>query len=264
MDLLNRNKDEIQPTDEMPRVSAGRLPAGCIFMLATNNPGKAKEIRPMFEAAGLTLISLADLGLRFEVREDGNSFLANAMQKARETAEYVHEQLDSRTNCKLCGRTQGPPLQCANCNHGATKPRLHPAIAILADDSGLEIDALGGAPGVDSAFFMGRDTPYQIKNQAILDKLADIPDQNRTARFICQLVCLMPDGTTLTTQGTIEGRIAHALSGQGGFGYDPIFYHPPHAKTLAELSGDEKNAISHRGQAIQTMIGLITDANTCN
>ena len=188
----------------------------------------------MFEAAGLTLTSLADLGLRFEAREDGNSFMANAMQKAQETGLFVKENTSTLN------------------------------IAILADDSGLEIDALDGAPGVDSALFMGRDTPYEVKNQAILDQLANVPDQNRTARFICQLVCLMPKGQILTAQGTIEGRIAHAISGQGGFGYDPIFYHPPHGKTLAELSPDEKNAISHRGRAIQKMIGMITDANSSN
>ena len=198
-----------------------------IYVLATNNPGKAKEIKPLFEAAGLTLVTLADLGVKFEAREDGETFFDNAMQKARETAGFLKEQ-----------------------------------VAVLADDSGLVIDALDGAPGVHSALFMGRDTPYPIRCQAILDKLAHVPDENRTARFVCTLVCLMPDDSFLTAEGTVEGRIAYKMYGDGGFGYDPIFFYPPYNKTLAQLTHDEKNQVSHRGQAIQKMIGLIINAHS--
>ncbi|MCL2571696.1 MAG: non-canonical purine NTP pyrophosphatase [Defluviitaleaceae bacterium] len=184
----------------------------------------------MFEKAGLLLISLADLGLKFEAGEDGDTFLHNATQKARETADFLKE-------------------------HGHS-------YAVLADDSGLEIDALEGKPGVHSALFMGRDTPYHERCQAILEKLAHVHDEWRLARFICTLVCIFPDGSQLTTKGAIEGRIAWDLFGDGGFGYDPIFYYPPYEKTLAELSKEEKNQISHRGQAIQKMIGLILNENS--
>ena len=205
-----------------------------IYLLATNNPNKAKEIRPIFEAAGLELVTLADLGLFFEAGEDGGTFAENAWQKARGTAAFLQKHVS--------------PFN----------------IAVLADDSGLVIDALGGEPGVDSALYMGRDTPYAEKCQSILARLADVPDSRRTARFMCALVCIFPDGATLTAEGTIEGRISHEAMGEGGFGYDPIFYYPPYNKTLAELTQDEKNHISHRGQAIQHMIGQIIDANFSN
>jgi len=201
------------------------------YLLATNNPGKVKEIAPLFEEAGLELISLAELGFSFEAREDGDTFLANAMQKARETAGFLKK-------------------------HG------HVELVVLADDSGLVIDALDGAPGVHSALFMGRETPYNIRNQAILDKLAGLPDEKRSARFMCTLVCLFPDDSVLTSVCPIEGRIAYEMHGDGGFGYDPIFFYPPLGKTLAELTKDEKNIVSHRGKAIQKMIGLINDANS--
>jgi len=204
-----------------------------LYILATNNPGKAREIKPLFEAAGLKLVTLADLGVQFEAGEDGDTFFDNAMQKARETAVFLRKHLPS------------------------DKP-----FAVLADDSGLVIDALDGAPGVDSALFMGRDTPYSIRCQAIIDKLVHMPDGNRIARFVCSLVCLMPDDYVLTTEGIIEGCIAHEMHGEGGFGYDPVFFYPPYNKTLAQVTYDEKNHVSHRGQAIQKMIGLIINANS--
>jgi len=203
------------------------------YLLATNNPGKAKEIAPLFEEAGHKLISLAELGFSFEAREDGDSFIDNAMQKARETAKFLRE-------------------------------RAHPHIAVLADDSGLVIDALDGEPGVHSALFMGRETPYHIRNQAILDKLAGLPEEKRSARFICTLVCLFPDNSVLTAIGTIEGRVAYEMHGEGGFGYDPIFFYPPLGKTLAELTSEEKNIVSHRGKAIYKMIGMINNENSRN
>ena len=204
-----------------------------IYLLATNNPGKAREIRPMFEEAGLTLITLADLGLEFEAKEEGSTFAENALQKARETFEFIS------------GNTDG-------------------SIAVLADDSGLVIDALNSEPGVDSALYLGRDTPYPEKCQHLLDRLANLPESQRTARFVCCLVCIRPGMPLLSTEGTIEGRIAHRAQGQGGFGYDPIFFYPPQGKTLAEMAPAEKNTISHRGQAIQKMIGLLVNANSCN
>ncbi|MCL2377891.1 MAG: non-canonical purine NTP pyrophosphatase [Defluviitaleaceae bacterium] len=214
-----------------------------IYLLATNNPGKAREIKPMFEDAGLKLITLQDLGLYFEAGEDGTNFTHNATQKATETAAFI------RANAHTASGEYAGFLSPYN-------------IAVLADDSGLEIDALDGEPGVDSALYLGRETPYAIKCNSLLDRLAAIPENNRTARFICVLVCIKPDGSKLIAEGTIEGRIAHAISGDGGFGYDPIFYYPPYGKTMAELTQDEKNLISHRGQTTQKMIGLIINEGT--
>jgi len=229
-----------------------------IFLLATNNPGKALEIKPMFEAASLELITLADLGLCFEAKEDGKTFAHNATQKASETAGFLKSAgaqiFDNPGKC--CPHLQG------DCRYMKFLSPFN--IAVLADDSGLAIDALDGEPGVDSALFMGRDTPYDKKCQSLLDMLQGLQDDKRTARFICMLACIMPDGSKLMAEGTIEGRIAYKPSGGGGFGYDPIFYYPPYGKTLAELTYDEKNHISHRGQAIQKMIGLIINADSSN
>ncbi|MCL2405516.1 MAG: non-canonical purine NTP pyrophosphatase [Defluviitaleaceae bacterium] len=227
-----------------------KLQAAPVYLLATNNPNKAKEIKPMFDAAGLTLITLADLGLHFEAGEDGNSFTANATQKAMETAAFIRSGAAAISPLPIVSKPGGQ-LSCSD-------------IAVLADDSGLVIDMLGGEPGVDSALYLGRDTPYTQKCQDLITRLDGVSNNKRTARFVCMLVCIMPDGTQLLAEGTIEGRIAHAMYGEGGFGYDPIFYYPPYGKTMAELTQDEKNLISHRGQAITKMIGLIVDDDTGN
>ena len=121
----------------------------------------------------------------------------------------------------------------------------------MADDSGLEIDALGGEPGIYSARYMGEDTSYDIKNQNLIDRLEGIPEEKRTARFVCAIACAFPDGRILTSRGTMEGLIAHEIRGENGFGYDPIFSLPQYGKYSAELSSDEKNAISHRGEALR-------------
>ena len=122
---------------------------------------------------------------------------------------------------------------------------------MLADDSGLEVDYMDKAPGIYSARFLGEDTSYRIKNQYIIDKLAGVPDPERTARFVCAIAAVFPDGSEYTTRGTIEGIIGYEERGENGFGYDPIFFLPQYGKYSAELSSDEKNAISHRGEALR-------------
>ena len=123
----------------------------------------------------------------------------------------------------------------------------------LADDSGLEVDALNGEPGVYSARYMGEDTSYRIKNQSLVDRLEGVPVEKRTARFVCVIAAAFPDGTVCTTKGTIEGKIGYEERGENGFGYDPIFYLPDMSRTTAELSPEEKNAVSHRGKALEAM-----------
>ena len=205
------------------------------YVFATNNPGKVKEIKPIFEHAfqnaGATLISLADLGLFLEPGEDGDSFKDNACQKALETLDFL--------------RKNG-----------------HENMAVLADDSGLCITALGGEPGVDSANFMGRDTPYDVRNAHIISRLSNEAD--RTAKFMCVIACAYPNGKIITTTGEVHGEIAQSPGGKGGFGYDPIFFLPALGKTMAELSPEEKNKISHRGQALKSIIEALRNENTAN
>ena len=124
---------------------------------------------------------------------------------------------------------------------------------VLADDSGLEIDFLDKAPGVLSARYMGEDTPYEVKNAHILELLKDVQGKQRSARFVCSIAAVFPDGREFTTYATIEGEIAHKSEGENGFGYDPIFFVPEFDKTTAQLSAEEKNKISHRGKALTKM-----------
>ena len=128
---------------------------------------------------------------------------------------------------------------------------------VLADDSGLEIDALNKEPGIYSARYLGEDTSYRIKNAKLIERLNGVPDEKRMARFVCAIVTVLPDGTLLTTEGTIEGRIGYEEKGNNGFGYDPIFLVPPYIQTSAELTEEEKNAISHRGKALRSMREMI-------
>jgi len=194
------------------------------LLLATNNPGKVKEIKPIFtKAPARELISLADLGLFFEPAETGDTFEANAIQKATETLAFLREN-------------------------------GYDDITVLADDSGLCIDAMDGEPGVDSANFMGRETPYEVRNAYIISQLEN---KTRDAKFMCVIACAYPNGEIATVTGAVHGEITHEPAGEGGFGYDPIFYVPDYGKTMAELTPEEKNAISHRGQALTRMIELL-------
>jgi len=196
------------------------------YLFATNNQGKMKEIKSIFKQAGLEIISLADLGLEFEPPETGTTFEENAIQKAQKTAEFL------------------------------LKNNIEPMI-ILSDDSGLCIDALGGLPGVDSANYMGHETPYEVRNSRIVDMLSDVPRTMRLARFVCVIACLWPNERIKTTHATIEGLITNEPNGENGFGYDPIFFVPDFGKTMAELTQEQKNGISHRGKALGKMLELL-------
>lgn len=191
-----------------------------IIILATNNKSKVKEISEMMSGSDITFVSLADAGINVEVEETGTTFEENALLKAREI-------------CKLSG-----------------KPTI-------SDDSGLEIDALDGAPGIYSSRFMGEDTSYDIKNNALIEKLENVADTDRTARFRCCMALVLPDGREFVTEGAMEGIIAREPKGINGFGYDPILFIPEYNRTSAELSSEEKNNISHRGEALRKMIEVI-------
>ena len=186
------------------------------IIFATSNEGKMKEVRMILADLGLEILSMKETGILADIVEDGKTFEENACIKAGQIQ-------------KLAGGI------------------------VLADDSGLEVDYLDGAPGIYSARYMGEDTSYDIKNQAIIDKLADAKGEERSARFVCAIAAALPDGRLLTTRGTIEGQIGYEIVGDGGFGYDPIFYLPERGMTTAQLSPEEKNQISHRGKALEAM-----------
>lgn len=186
------------------------------LIFATGNAGKMKEIRMIMEDLGLEILSMKEAGIRLDIEENGATYEENALIKARAVAKATGD-------------------------------------LVLADDSGLEIDYLNLEPGVHSARYMGEDTSYRIKNANLIERLEGVPEEKRSARFVCAIAAVLPDGKELTTRATIEGRIGHEERGEGGFGYDPIFYVPELGKTTAELTGEEKNRVSHRGKALQLM-----------
>ncbi len=194
------------------------------IIFATGNQGKMKEIRSILEDTGAEILSMSEAGIRTDIDEDGGSFEENALIKARAVSAA----------CLKAG------LNDSGC-------------AVLADDSGLVIDALGGEPGIYSARYLGEDTPYDIKNKELIGRLSGVPDEKRTARFVCAIAAVLADGREFTVQAAVEGRIGRQQKGTGGFGYDPIFYVPEYAKTTAEMTAEEKNRISHRGKALEQM-----------
>ena len=190
--------------------------------LATGNKDKMKEIRAILADLGMEILSMKEAGLTADITEDGVTFEENAEIKARAIAGLCRD-------------------------------------IVLADDSGLEIDALGGEPGIYSARYLGEDTSYRVKNKNLIDRLEGIPDEKRTARFVCVIAAVFPDGSSEVVRGVIEGRIGYEERGNNGFGYDPIFIAPEYGCTTAELSEEQKNRISHRGKALEMMKIIIKD-----
>lgn len=186
------------------------------IIFATGNQGKMKEIRMIMEDLGIPVVSMKEAGIEADIEENGTSFAENAAIKARAIMELSKE-------------------------------------IVMADDSGLVIDYLDGAPGIYSARYMGEDTSYDIKNTALINRLEGVPDEKRTARFVCAIACALPDGRVLTSEGTMEGIIGYEIKGENGFGYDPIFYLPEYGCTSAEISPEKKNELSHRGKALRAM-----------
>lgn len=202
------------------------------IIVATGNKNKIREIREILQDSSVELISMKDAGIVSDPEENGEDFVDNALIKARACAAAV------AADRSIC------PGGCL----------------VISDDSGLSVDAMNGEPGIRSARFMGHDTSYDIKNAAILDNLKDTPEEKRTARFICAAAAVSPDGEEWTAEGVMEGHIAHAPAGAGGFGYDPIFYLPEYGKTSAEISEEEKNAISHRGKALRALFAKLKES----
>ena len=187
------------------------------IIFATGNEEKMREIREILALLPVEVLSMKEAGIQADIIEDGKTFEENAVIKAKAIAQLSEE-------------------------------------IVLADDSGLEIDYLNGEPGIYSARYMGEDTSYRIKNENLIQRLEGVPDEERTARFVCAIAAAFPDGTVLTTEGTVEGRIGYEEKGENGFGYDPIFYLPEYGCTTAQLTEEKKNEISHRGKALRKMV----------
>lgn len=186
------------------------------IIFATTNPGKAREVKMMMKDFDVELTTLKDEGIDVDIEETGTTFEENAIIKAK-------------TICEMTGEIA------------------------LADDSGLEVDYLDKAPGVYSSRFLGEDTPYEEKNDYIIEKLADAEGNERSARFVCSMALVFPDGSVETCSGTIEGVIGYEQKGTNGFGYDPIVYVPEYGMTTGEMDPELKNSISHRGKALEQM-----------
>ena len=193
------------------------------IIFATGNKNKMIEIRMILADLGCKILSQKEAGIQEDVVEDGQTFEENALIKATTIADIARKM-----------------------------PEYKNAV-VLADDSGLEIDALNKEPGIYSARYMGEDTSYDIKNQALIDRLEGVPDEKRTARFVCAIAAALPDGSTEVVRGTMEGRIGYEIAGENGFGYDPIFYLPQFGCSSAELEPEKKNELSHRGEGLRKM-----------
>ncbi len=186
------------------------------IVFATGNAGKMREIRMILADADVEVLSMKDAGIDPDIVENGSTFAENALIKAR-----------------ACAKLTGMPA--------------------LADDSGLVVDYLNGEPGIYSARYMGENTSYHIKNHNLIERLDGVPDEKRTARFVCAIAAVLPDGTELVTEGTMEGRIGYEEKGENGFGFDPVFYVPEYGLTSAQMDAEQKNAASHRGKALRKM-----------
>lgn len=193
------------------------------IVFATGNVGKIREIEAILTDLGLEVVTMKEAGASVDVEENGSTYEENALIKSRAVAACLRE----------AGKQE--------------------ETVVMADDSGLEIDHLNGEPGIYSARYLGRDTSYDIKNRYMIQALEGVEDERRTARFVCAIAAVLPDGRELTSRGVIEGRIAYEEKGENGFGYDPIFYVPELGCTTAELSEEEKNKVSHRGNALRLM-----------
>ena len=191
------------------------------IIFATGNEGKMREIREILSDLPYEILSMKEAALVSDPAENGETFEENALIKAR----ALHEALGDQVVDTI----------------------------VMADDSGLEIDALPDVLGVKSARFMGHDTDYVIKNKRILEMMEGVAEEKRSARFVAAIAAVFPDGREVTKRGVMEGRIGYEISGNGGFGYDPIFFLPEFNKTSADITAEEKNAISHRGKALRMM-----------
>lgn len=194
------------------------------MIFATGNMGKLREIKDILGDIGEEIISMKEAGIDVDIEENGTTFEENAIIKAKAIMEMTGQM-------------------------------------VLADDSGLEVDALNKEPGIYSARYLGTDTPYEVKNQNIIDRLEGVEGDARSARFVCAIAAAFPGGEVIVTRGTIEGVIAKEPAGTNGFGYDPIVYVPEYGMTTGQMEPEAKNKISHRGKALEEMKKILLERN---
>jgi len=192
------------------------------IIVATKNRGKLEEIAQLLSGLPYEVVSMTDAGVTGDITEDGSTFEENALIKAR-------------TVWNATGDT------------------------VMADDSGLEVDYLGGAPGIYSARYAGQSATDEDKFCKLLKELSGVPEDQRNARFVCAIALILPDGREVTVRGTCEGYIAEEPAGAGGFGYDPVFYVPEFGMTFAQMGEELKNSISHRGNALRKVLDILTE-----
>ena len=191
------------------------------IIIATGNKDKVREINEILKGTDFDAVSMKEIGIDPEIVEDADSFEGNALIKARTVHELTKEY-------------------------------------VMADDSGLCIDALDGAPGIYSARFCGEDSTYEEKFKKIFEMLKDVPEEKRTAQFVCAIAVVRPDETSFTVRGECHGVLHEKPMGENGFGYDPIFYVPEFGMTTAQMSKEQKNMISHRGKALRAMVDKLS------
>ena len=219
------------------------------LILASRNKKKIREMEALLAkyVDDVRILSLDDIGFEGDIEEDGTTFEENALIKARTAMEAAKSRIAAISDDRIAAAQAASPANGA----GLADDRIAAAqAAAIADDSGLAVDALNGAPGVYSARYAGGHGDDAANNALLLKNLADVPAEARTARFVCCIACVFPDGREITVRGETEGLIIDDARGEGGFGYDPYFYYEPYGKTFAELTADQKNAISHRGKAV--------------
>ncbi|MCR4674526.1 MAG: XTP/dITP diphosphatase [Lachnospiraceae bacterium] len=192
------------------------------IIFATGNKNKAKEIHEILKDLDFEIQTMKEAGIDIDIVEDGKTFSENSMIKAKSVYDALPENLKGR-------------------------------VYVMADDSGLSIDYLNGEPGIYSARYMGEDTSYDVKNKNLIERLEGVEKADRSARFVCAISCIFPDGTKKSVEGTIEGYIGWEMAGENGFGYDPIFYVDEYGCSTAQMTPEQKNAISHRGKALRAM-----------
>ena len=204
-----------------------------LIIFATGNKGKIREIRDIITDPDIEVLSMKEAGVAADPDESGTTFEENALIKARAVAGLVRQKIADGTLSFDTDDTQ---------------------ITVMSDDSGLVIDALNGEPGIYSARYLGYDTDYNYKMEQIMKRMENVPEPARSARFVAAVAAIFPDGSEHVVLGAMEGLIAHGIYGKNGFGYDPFFYLPEYGKTSAEITEEEKNAISHRGKALRSML----------
>ena len=208
------------------------------IIFATGNRNKVREIREIITRPDVSVVTMKEAGVAADPEEDGTSFAENALIKARAVHELV---LQAEAEGRMPGEKEGVTN------------------IVMSDDSGLVVDALGGEPGIYSARYLGRDTDYNYKMGYIIDRLKDTPWEARTARFTASVAAVLPDGTSYTATGHMEGYIGYETAGENGLGYDPFCDLPAYQITSAQLRPEQKNAISHRGRALRAMLHILEE-----